>query len=748
MAIGTEPKKISRRGFLKKTGWVAAGVTVAVFASYPVARAKIPALPTFDGPGAKDGLAWIQALPDGRIRFFCPRMEMGQGAGLGLSQVVAEELNIAQSDVECLLPNTDQTPPFQMTVGSESTANFFDPVSFAAAQLREALRVLAAEKTGVTGDQILDGQGGFILPDGSALGYRDLVSDKAIVLTDDQLLSDDVLVRHAIRRAGQYRAIGQRWPHHETKAIVTGQMTYARDVMIPDMAYGAVIYPPAFGAELQIADGRAAKAMPGVVAVVTDTGENFVGVVADNPFVLESALEAIKVTWQMPEPLNQDQIDARLDVERLRREDDFSHTLLASGDHAAAKQGAKHRATARYDTPFAVHAAMEPRSGLVWVREDRVEVWCGTQDPFFVQKRVAKIVGRAAVDVVVYPHRMGGGFGGRIACQASEAAARLSLAVGRAVRVQWSRETEFRENYFQPAYSHFIDAGVTADGMISHWDHDIVSSSIFTGAVPQFIGRAIDMMGPDEGTIRGAVPQYDVADRRIRYSGLRTPVPIGAWRGLGAAPNTFAIESMIDTLAHSAGIDPLTFRLQNLPPDSARLAGVLRRVADISGWSEAGSTTDQAPDVGRGLACAVYKDKTAVAIVAEVQIDHDARRLQVSRVWCAQDCGLVLNPLQVESQIMGNIIWGCSMALKERVTIDAGRVNEGNFHIYEPLRHHEAPEVITALVIPPDTSPSEVGEAALAPVPAAIANAVFAATGKRIRRLPLSYESIFEPDRN
>ncbi len=358
-----------------------------------------------------------------------------------------------------------------------------------------------------------------------------------------------------------------------------------------------------------------------------------------------------------------------------------------------------------------------------------------------MQRRVAKALGRKVDDVVVHPHRIGGGFGGRIPCQASEEAALLSAVVGRAVRVQWDRETEFQQNYFHPGYSHFIDAGVTAEGSISHWAHDFVSSPIIFGLVPGNIAWALDMVAADKGTARGGVPPYFVANRRVRFSDIRTPVSVGAWRGLGAAPNTYAIESMMDELAAAAGIDPLQFRLRNLPPASARLAGVLRRVVEISQW---GRPAPQ--DTGRGLACAVYKGETAVAVVAEVRVDHAARALRVTKTWCAQDCGLVVNPDQVENQIMGNMIWGCGVALKERITVAAGSVQERNFDGYEIIRHHEAPEMTVALVVPPDTPPVAVGESALAPVAPAIANALFAATGRRIRRLPMRYDSVFSDD--
>ncbi|NIZ61072.1 aldehyde oxidase [Sedimentitalea sp. CY04] len=738
MESSTKMKSISRRRFLKKTGWVAAGITVASFGAVPVVRDKIPALPTFGAPNDKDGLTWIQILVDGRVRFYCPRMEMGQGAALGLTQVVAEELNIEQTDIECILPDTNQTPPFQMTVGSQSIANFFDPVSWAAAQLREALRAVAAEKTGLSTEQILDGRSGFKLPDGTTIGYAALVPAADFIIADNRLIENDKLKRYALRPTTDHQTIGQSWLHHDLTAIVTGQMAYARDISLPDMAFGAVVQPPSFGARFVAANSTGATAIPGVLGVEIDEAAGFVGVVASTPFILSEALEVLDVEWQTGPDLGQEQIDALLDVERLRAEDDFTHTLDQSGDLEVGQQSALHRSSGRYDTPFAAHAAIEPRSGLAWVRADKVEVWCGTQDPFFVQKRVAKILDREAEDVVVHTHRIGGGFGGRVMCQASEAAARLSAKFNLPVRVQWDRAAEFQNNYFQPGFSHFIDAGVSEDGFITHWDHDVVSSSILTGLAPGLIGKAIDLATPDQGTTRGIRPPYEMANKRIRHSAIRTPVPINAWRGLGAAPNAFAIESMMDELAFKSGIDPLQFRLKNLPASSARLAEVVRKVGDISNWGQA-----RIEDTGRGLACAVYKDETAVAVVADLTIDHAAKTLRVTKVWCAQDCGLVLNPHQVESQIMGNVTWGCSMTLNEQITFAEGRVEQDNFHSYEPLRHGSSPEVHVALLAPPGTPPAPVGESALPPVPAAIANAVFAATGHRCRRLPIRYEDIF-----
>jgi isoquinoline 1-oxidoreductase subunit beta len=734
MSVPSNGHVINRRDFLMKCGWISAGVTVL-----SSCNSIMIALPSTTDPELEDSLSWIQVMPGGKIRFFCPRMEMGQATSLGLTQVVAEELNIGPQEIECVLPDTNQTPAFKMTVGSEGIFEFFRPVSYGAARMREVLRLLAAEKSGFPTDQITEDHRGFILPDGAKLDYGALVPSEPMIISADASEKLDKEPRqYAFKRIGEYNAIGNSWKHPELEAIVTGRAVYSRDTNLENMLYGQVVRPPAFGAKLKSANGRTAEAMSHTVSVIINMDDNFVGVVSSDPFLLSNAINALDVQWELPESLNQEQIDAQLNVKRLRANDDFEHTLKNSGDISMGRRAAKHRATVHYGTPFALHAAMEPRAGLAWVKEKRVEIWCGCQDPFFVQKRVAKAIGRNVGDVVVHTHRMGGGFGGRVPCQASEEAAILSAAVGQPVRVQWDRETECQNNYFQPGFSHFIDAGVTADGLLSHWQHDFVSSPIITGLVPRNIAWILDKMMADEGTARGSVHQYRVVNMRVRYADIRTDVPIGAWRGLGAAPNTFAIESMMDELATTARLDPLEFRLKNLPPTSNRLARVLYRVAQMSDCYQ-GALKDQ----GRGLACAVYKGQTAVAIVAEVKIDHAAKEVCINRIWCAQDCGLVINPSQVENQIMGNIVWGCSVALKERITITAGEVEESNFDTYEILRHDETPIMTVALIDAPEHPPVAVGESAFGPVAPAIANAVFAATGRRVRNLPISYDSLF-----
>ncbi len=728
MTMTRQERTMDRREFLINSGWLAVGLTVL-----SACNGVLPVLPTTADPENEDGSSWVQVLPDGRVRFLCPRMEMGQGAPLGLSQIVAEELNIKQAQIECVSPATDQSPAFKMTVGSESIAIFADPVSKGAASLREHLRQRAAAKLERPVDQLADAGGGFEV-EGTFIGYGELVSAEAEVLVADHR---DGAEQYFRTRTKSRQVIGDRWRDPDIEDIVTGRTVYSRDVSLPGMLYGDVVRPPRFGATLIDASDNGARALPGVVAVLINKASNLAGVVAESPLILADALGKIEAKWQLAEAASS---EGELDVSRYRGDGDFEHSLVDRGDKSLADSVSVQTISANYATSYMAHAAMEPRAAVAQVTKNTAEVWCGCQDPYFIRGRVAALLGRNKDEVVVHPMRMGGGFGGRVLCQPAEEAALLSAHVERPVRVQWDRETEFQHNYFQPRFSHAIDAGLDDKGNIAFWRHDFVSSPIIFGLVPGSLARFLDAFVADEGTARGASMPYEAAHKRVRYSDIRTDVPTGAWRGLGAAPNTFAIESMIDELAYAARKDPLAFRLAQFGKGgkhAGHLSDVLRQVGEMSRWGRPAGANR-----GLGVACAVYKDQTHVAVVAEIEIDHSARQIKVIELWCAQNCGLVVNPDQVENQVLGNLVWGCSMALKEKLTVGDGVANERNFDRYDVLRHAEAPETHIRLVETEGAPPVAVGESALAPAVAAIANAAFAATGKRPRKLPIDYDSL------
>lgn len=723
--------RLTRREFLVRTGWVAAGSTVLASCSW------LPVLPTFSSADLEAGCLWVQVLPDGRVRFLCPKSEMGQGIATGLAQVVAEELNVPLAAVEVVAPDTSQIPPSSMTVGSHSVVECFEPLSQAAALLRETLRARAAQAAGIEVASVADAEGGFSLPDGAHVSYGALADGSADVIEADASRDLSGLPRYALERTAERREVGRRRAPVAAEAIVTGREVYSRDVAVPGMLHGRVVRAPRLGATLARVGGDTARATAGVVEVAVDGRESRVGVIAENPFALDAAVAALDLEWRGGEQRSMHDLVRELDVERARERDDFEHTLVEDGDLERAAADARHRLVARYDTSLMAHAAMEPRSAVVSVTDDRVDVWSASQDPWYMRAVVARITGHPKERVVFHNHRLGGAFGGRSRCQATEEAAWLAARVRRPVKVQWTREDEFRGNYFQPPFSHRIDAGVTEEGRITHWCHDFTGGPILMSSamIPAHLHWAADLP-KDPGTHQNVEPPYAIADRRIRYSDVRLPVATGPWRGLAAAPNTFAVESAMDELAAHAGLDPIEFRLRNLAPESGRLARVLREVAKLSGW---GSPVPEGR--GRGIACTSYLGTTCVATVIEVEVDAASGAVRPTHAWCAHDCGLVLNPDQVEAQIEGNVAWGLSMALHERMAFEQGELRSDNFDAYPVLRQGDAPDIEVALIEPPGEPPHGAGEPAIAPVPAALANALFAATGRRARRLPLRQES-------
>ena len=723
---GDREADLSRREFLVRTGWLAAGMTVLGSCSR-----LLPALPTQKRPSHEDAGFWIQALPDGRARFLLPRSEMGQGIMTGLTQVVAEELDLPRERVECVLPNTQQIPPALLTVGSWSMLEFFEPVSIAAATLREALRKRAAARAGVAVAEVRHEHGAFVLPNGTRIEYEALAGGDVEVIDVDA--DSAALERYSAGGQRPRRAIGQRWRQVGIEEVVTGSAVYSRDVVVPGMLYGGVARPPRPQARLKAVDEAAAMSVPGVVKVVVDSRRQAAGVIAENPFVLPKALEALSPRWEGGVSLSQAGLDEALDVDRAQGS--FQHTPVEDGDVTAGARSAVKTLDARYRSPMFSHAAMEPRAAVVSVTDDIVDVWVASQDPWFMQAVIAKLLGRRTEAVRPQNHRLGGGFGGRVFCQAAVEAAWLSGAVKRPVRVQWTREEEFRHNNVLPQFTHRIRAGLDAESRVSHWSHDFVSCPIVysSALLPGYLQWLLDFT-TDEGTMRNAVPPYAFANRRLRFSAKRIPLVTGARRGLGAAPNAFAVESAMDELAHLADTDPLAWRLRHVPADRPRLTGVLQKVAEISRW---GSPLPKG--VGRGLACVIYRQKSYVAMVAEVEVDEAARSIRVRHVYCAHDCGLVVSPDQVEAQIEGNVAWGCSMSLLEGTTIEDGQLAASNYHDYPVLRFGDMPDVTIALVENADDPPSGAGETALVPMPAAIANAVFAASGKRLRELPLRF---------
>lgn len=663
----------TRRQAFSLAGRLAAGITV--FASMPAcAFNPLPALPTRGLPDAAGRVAWLQQLPDGQVRLFLPRQELGQGISTALRQIVAEELGLPLEQVEVVLPTTDQIEPVRATVGSDSMKEFALPVARAAALLREHRHVH---------------------PDTDPIEIVDRGQPVAL---------------HSMEPGRQHRSVGSAVPTDRIADIVTGRPLYAADRRVPDMLYGCV------------AEAAPSSAPAGLQVLPLSDGRY--GLLSEHPAPLYAAAEnlnAAEASRSMP-PVD---IDALLSAGKLE------HRLRS--DRIASDAG--WTIDRRYDIPFAAHAQIEPRSAVaIWHEggSPTLELWTGTQDVFFVRGTLARHFGLAEKEVLVQSCRVGGGFGSRTIIRQELDAALLARAAGRPVKVQWSRADEFRRGFHRPPSSHRIRARLGPDGRIAEWWHAFCSGHvIFTSAAMPRWMQAVTGFVNDPGVARGAVPPYAARQTRIEFSDIRLPVDTGPWRGLGAGPNCYAIESAIDELAAAAGRDPVSFRLDNLAPEHARLAACIRRVMEMAGW-DARQKSD--PGFGRGIACGIYKEMSYVAAIADVEFATDGSA-RVSHIWCAQDCGMVVNPDQVRAQIEGNLVWGIGMVLVENLPIEDGRPAAYNFSDYPLPTMETMPKIDIDLIEPPGAAPSGAGETAIV-VAAAIGNAIAAITGQRLTSLP------------
>lgn len=716
---------LSRRDFLIRTGWTAGGLTVLSSCSL------IPALPTFGMSKTTDALTWVQMLEDGTVRFLCPRSEIGQGIDTGLSQVVGEELGLDNSKIVCVYPASNQIAPTQMTVGSQSIENYFEPTARAAALIRESLKMHTALHYKQDANPVVLDKGGFRLTDGRFVPFGEIlrVVDGNIIgnIIDSSKDVEKQLEMVSLlswREPAMRTSVGKHTALQHIDDIVTGTEIFSRDIKLENMKFGAVLSPPWLGAELQSFNQSAALSVEGVLKVV-EGPDGQVGIVAETPMSARKGVEALAGVWPGIKKEELEEIQTGLDIDNAISENLLDHTPVSEGSLSKGMDMAVKSLDVRYDTPMTAHAQMEPRSGVAFVQDKKCEVWTGSQDPWFIRSSVSKILGIKKENVVVHNQRVGGAFGGRILCQATVEAAWLSAAVKLPVKVQWTREEEFQFNYTGPQFSHRIDAGLNSNHEICYWHHRMVGSPILISSafMPDYLLWAADIP-TDAGTWRGTELPYNVKNHRINFGDVRLPMPTGAWRGLGAAPNTFAVECTMDELAQSAAIDALEFRLLN--SSDKRFDKVIRRVGELAGWGNK-------PNLG--LAATVYKGVTFVAVVAEVSILNG--KPKVKRLWCVQDCGLVISPDRVTAQIEGNLTWGVSMAMHESFELDNGIASTTNYDSYTICRQNDVPELVIEM-IDSELPPSGSGEAAFAPTAAAIVNALSRVSGTRVRQLPVS----------
>jgi isoquinoline 1-oxidoreductase beta subunit len=500
---------------------------------------------------------------------------------------------------------------------------------------------------------------------------------------------------------------------------VNGSAVFGSDVQVEGMLVATVRACPVFGGTLKSVDDSPALAVAGVKAVIPL--ETALLVIANGYWVARKGANALQPVWDFA--ANADNSSAKISAALSAGLQQSGHSARAVGDAAAAMQTAAKKIEAIYESPILAHAAMEPMNATASVTADGVEVWAPTQAQGLIPQAVNAITGTAADKVQVHTTFLGGGFGRRFEMDFVEYAVRASQAVGAPVKVMWSREEDTQHDFYRPPSLAKMQGGWSADGKLDVVTAHIVSPSIFSRAGPDQVKNGID-----ETSVEGiADSPYAIANMAVNYVQQEVGVPVGFWRSVGNSQNGFVMESFMDELAHAGGIDPVALRRQLLHDKPDHLA-VLNKLAEVSNWGHA--------DAGRFKGIAMHDSFGSIAgEVAEISIDQG--KLTIHKITCVVDCGTIINPDTVEAQMQSAIIYGLTAALHGEITIDQGRVQQGNFHNYPMLRLAQTPAIEVHLA-PSGRALGGIGEPGLPPLAPALTNAIFAATGNRIRKLPIS----------
>ncbi|HEX5386564.1 MAG TPA: xanthine dehydrogenase family protein molybdopterin-binding subunit [Gemmatimonadales bacterium] len=736
---------ISRRDLLKAGLAAGVGLTIAVYLD-GCGQAIDADPPRTGAPFAPD--AWIRLTPDGIVMVVVDRSEMGQGVTTSLPMLVAEELDADWSMVR--FDSAPAGPAYinplagdQRTGGSNSVRAAWLPLRTAAAKARAMLVLAAAREWGVPPDQCRTERGRvFHPPTGRSAGYGELA-------TSAGALAEPATV--TLKHPRDFRLIGQSLPRLDLPDKVTGRAIFGIDVKVPGMLVAVVERCPVFGGKVRRVDDSAARTVPGVRHVVRiDSG---VAVVAVGYWQAMQGRRALRIEWDEGALATTDSAGIRRHFVELA-----THPGVPAkrrGDVAAGLAGGARRIEAIYELPYLAHATMEPTTCTADVGRDHCTVWVPTQYQSGVRmgdgarEAAARAAGLRPSQVTVHTTLLGGGFGRRVEDAPVREAVQISKTVGAPVKVIWSREDDIRHDHYRPATYHQLHGALDAAGKPAAWQHRIVAPSIMSRFSPGFVPGYIPgwlaqhfpawtahhfgplKHGVDGSAVEGAVRlPYAIPNFEVDYVMAEVGVPVGFWRSVGQSQNVFVTESFIDELAHAGGADPLAFR-RDLLRDHPRLAAVLDLAAARAGWASSNGLNQ-----ALGVAAAEMYD-TALAQIAEVTVEGTTVR--VKRVVCAVDCGTVVHPDTAAAQIEGGIVFGLTAALKGEITLAGGRVEQGNFGDYQLLRLPDMPAVEVHFV-DSDRPPGGIGEAATPLIAPAVANALFRATGRRVRRLPIRLE--------
>jgi nicotinate dehydrogenase subunit B len=741
-------QNISRRNVLKAGTGLLVAITYAPILAMGQGTEFAPHL-----PGSLDGnrllSAWLRVNPDGTVTVFTGKVEFGQGIASALAQVAADELDVGYGRIHMVTADTSRTPDEGFTAGSQSIEHSGTAIRFACAEARQILLAAAAARLGVDAADLTVTDGTIVAPGGKRTTYWDVATDA--------MLRREATAKLKPKAASEYHLIGQSLARRDIPPKFTGGAAYLQDLRLPGMVHARIGRPPVPRAQLISLDAARLKAMPGVIDVVRDG--SFLAVVCEREEEAVNARLSLRElsVWSRPElpPTLVDPFD--LPDSNLRTPESVVYEKAAPNAPVAVRQ-----IEASYTRAFQLHASIGPSCAVALSVEGKLTVWTHSQGVFALRGDIARALGVPPASVICIHMEGAGCYGHNGADDAAFDAALVARAVpGRPVRVQWMRDDEFMWEPFGSAMRMNVRAGLSADGNIVDWRHELWSypharrpggregvnllaaSYLARPSPPTFPS---DVPLPNGGSDRNAIPLYDFPNQRIlKHFMPDAPLRTSSLRTLGAYANVFAIESLMDEIAAAAAVEPVEFRLRHLRDERART--VIEAAARNSGWRPSalgdGGRGTGGTFAGRGIGFARYKNHACYcAVVAEVEVDRGSGIVRVTRAWSAVDAGLAVNPDGIVNQIEGGLIQSASWTLKEALKVDRSGIQTKSWIDYPILRFSEVPMVEVEVIQRPTEDSLGVGEGAQGPAGAAIANAFAAATGRRLRDIPFTPERV------
>jgi isoquinoline 1-oxidoreductase subunit beta len=709
-------KKHTRREFIKVCSISAGGLFLVSYVPLGCSKPDPEISSNILSPSA-----YLKIDTNGVVTVIVHRTEMGQGVQTSLPMIVAEELEVNWKDIRVEQADADEKYGEQMTTGSRSITLSFDPFRIAGATAKEMLIIAASVKWGINQTDCY-AQNGFIFNklNENKFSYGELVSDAAKLPVPQNVKLKD---------PKDYKIIGKRIKRLDTPAKLYGTAKFGIDIIVPGLVFAAVKRPPTLGGSVKSFNASKAKAIKGVLDVIQITSG--VAVIADSTWNAFRGQELLEVEWN-PGPYTDVSNDS-IRKSFLEKIDSDGTEIIKIGNPESPNYDNENSLSAIYELPFQVHAPMEPVNCVADVKSDKAEIWAPTQNPQVLQREIANMLGFRNIidkvlrlkgkDVIVHVTLLGGGFGRKSNSDFGLEAAEISQAIGKPVKLTWTREDDMKHGQFRPASMHKLSGAIDNSGRAVLFTHHVVGPSIKAQ-----LSKREPTKPDDFDMVDGSNPLYSIPNIKISATNVNTPVPLWYWRAVYNSQNPFVVESFIDELAVAAKKDPIDFRLEMMDSDS-RLANVVKLIREKSNWD------NKLPE-GSGRGVAVFNGYGSFnAQVAEITVKNN--RIKLDRYVSVIDCGIVINPDSVEAQMEGAIIFALSAALKGEIIIRNGGIENSNYYDYPILEYGETP-IIETHIVQNDFPVGGVGEVGVAASTPALINAIFNATGKRIRKLPVN----------